>query len=243
MSRQFCILDNMLEFKEIEREDLWYFVGLLATDGCLSSDGRHVIITSKDLNFLESLRARLKISNCVGKKRSGLGLIYYQIQIGGVDFYQFLEGVGLTPRKSLTLGKLLIDDKYLDHFLRGVIDGDGSIRTWLHPTNGGEQWSLRIYSGSQDFIAWLRDEISSRFEARGVLHKDRSVFVLKFGKMAAQKILKRCYPEGCLSLEVKRELAVRCSGAYNAWSVSKTIGQVAERYTRRTQNGSPWGQL
>ena len=46
-------------------------------------------------------------------------------------FYDWLTTVGLTPAKSLTLGPLAIPDDYFADFLRGCIDGDGSVRVYI----------------------------------------------------------------------------------------------------------------
>ena len=54
-----------------------------------------------------------------------------------------LSAIGLTPRKSLTIGALKVPLGGFGDFFRGVIDGDGNIRHWLHPTNGRQQWYNR----------------------------------------------------------------------------------------------------
>lgn len=219
----------MIEWKSAKSEDLWYLVGLLTSDGCLSGDGRHVILTAKDEMFLEKVRLRLRISNPVTMTRGGVGSLCHRLQIGGVDFYRFLRSIGLTPRKSLTLGSLRVPRIYFLDFLRGIIDGDGSIRSWIHPTNGGSQWSLRIYSGSVNFLLWLKDEIDLILSSRGKIHRNnKTEHVLKYGKMAAQDILKRCYYDGCLGLDRKENLASQCVGSVRGWGRSKTVGQVAK---------------
>lgn len=225
----------MIEYQSLEPAHLWYLVGLIAADGCLSRDGRHIDITAKDRQFLESLAKKLKISNSVCKKRNGSGKIQYRIQISSSTFHAFLKSVGLVSRKSLVLNRIAVEEQHFNDFLRGVIDGDGSIRSWKHPSNGGWQWSLRIYSASFRFLRWLQQEIKIRFLTDGGLHEDRKLFVLKFGKMAAQRILKQCYYSGSLSLQRKERLALECVNTANGWSTSKTIGQVAERQTLRTQ--------
>jgi hypothetical protein len=42
--------------------DLAYVVGLITTDGCLRRDGRHLTITSKDVDLLETARRCLGIT-------------------------------------------------------------------------------------------------------------------------------------------------------------------------------------
>lgn len=75
----------MIDHKSAAPDDLWYLVGLITADGCLSSDGRHTDITAKDKDFLQELGARLKISNAIGQKKNGMGLVYRRIQIGGIE--------------------------------------------------------------------------------------------------------------------------------------------------------------
>ncbi|MGH9198736.1 MAG: LAGLIDADG family homing endonuclease, partial [Acidimicrobiia bacterium] len=85
-------------------EQLWYFVGLITSDGCLCGDGSHVSLTSKDYSFLKDLRNTLRIRNRIGTKIGGSGSVSFQIQMGNKAFHRFLQRVGLTPDKSLTLG-------------------------------------------------------------------------------------------------------------------------------------------
>lgn len=210
-----------LEFKN---KDLWYLVGLIATDGCLSPDGRHVDITAKEYDFLDQIKKAYGFTNKIGIKRNSSGQVSHHIQISNIGFYEFLLALGLTPKKSLTLQGLDIPEECFHDFVRGVIDGDGSIRTWIHPSNGREQWSLRIYSASAAFIQWLEKVIEYRCSAAGRIHRDpRGVFVLKYGKIAAKRILQICYYDGCVSLDRKAELARLCTASRIGWNKSKTL--------------------
>jgi hypothetical protein len=209
---------------DIEEKDLWYLVGLIATDGCLSSNGRAVNITAKDFDFLDSIHRSLKITNTIGYKKNGTGKISRHIQISNKNLYGFLIEVGLTPRKSLTLGHLNIPEHGFIDFLRGVIDGDGGIRRWTHPTNGCEQWVLRIYSAAPVFTKWIKNAVESWFDVQGRTHLNKvKVFTVKFGKLAAQRILSECYYDGCLALARKSALAASCIASVPGWSKSNTV--------------------
>src|SRR6185436_18193595 len=118
----------MIDLENLKPEVLWYVVGLIATDGNLSSDGRHIFIVSKDIDYLLSVKAALGLKTKIGRKVGGYSgeKKYGVIQIGDVNFYRYLLSVGLIPKKSLTLGKLNIPNEYFNDFLRGVIDGDGN---------------------------------------------------------------------------------------------------------------------
>ena len=51
--------------------NLAYIVGLLATDGCLSNDGRHIIMRSSDVDLLKTFKKCLGINNKIGETRNG----------------------------------------------------------------------------------------------------------------------------------------------------------------------------
>lgn len=205
---------------------LWYFAGLITADGSLSKDGRHIDITSRDEDYLVKIKNKAALSNKIGLKYSQSGSLAYRIQFGNVDFYNFLKSIGLKPNKSLTLKGLKIDERYFSDFIRGVIDGDGCIRRWAHPKNKGEQWSLRIYSGSKEFLDWLKEKIETCFRASGRIHKENqggTKYILTYGKMAAQEILKASYYKGSFALERKNRLAIACVVSPKGWSKSKTV--------------------
>lgn len=213
----------MVDLSLVKPQDLWYVVGLIATDGNLSSDGRHINITSKDRAFLYSVRRALFLKNKIGKKTRGdeKEKRYSVLCIGDVKFYKFLLGIGLTPKKSLTLKQIRMPNEYFADFLRGVIDGDGCIRTWKHHTNGNMQWSLSIVSGSPIFSNWLKRKIEGAFLVSGKIygykHKNKKNFLytVKFGKFAAKVILAKIYYENCLVLNRKLKQAIKCIDAKN----------------------------
>lgn len=218
---------------EVKEEIFWYLVGIIATDGCLSKDARHIDITSKDRDYLIQIRDAIQSRARATVKHGGFGTIAYHIQLGSRALYTRLQKIGLTPKKSLTLGPLRVSDRYFGDFLRGVIDGDGNIRRWIHPTNKHEQWLLRIYGASKPFLQWLEDMIQQLWSITGRIHINRDPnagpgYVLKYGKLAAKSILAKCYRPGALALERKRVLALQCVSTTVGWSKSKTVGNLKE---------------
>ncbi len=210
-----------MDLHTVRPADLWYVVGLIATDGCISGDGRHVNITSAHRQHLETVRRILGLKIAIGEKRSSpRAAVSHQIQIGSRDLVRFLTALGLTPRKSLTIGPLDVPDDAFADFLRGVIDGDGCIRAWIHPGNGIQQWALKISTASPAFAAWLRSRVEERFHVKGAVHQKRTgrkhpLYDVKFGKLAMKIILRACYYPGSAALERKRDLAVECLRSVN----------------------------
>lgn len=216
----------MIGLDPSERE-WWYLAGLVATDGCLSKSRRHVTLIAKEREFLEMIRDRCRITNKVCEHFNGRGQLSHGINICSRSYWDELARIGLTPAKSKTLGALNVPDAMLPDFFRGVVDGDGSIRRWIHAGNGGEQWSLRIYSASAPFLEWLMESLTRLVGIKGRIHHGHdSVWVLKYGKLAAQQALRVCYDEKVPALERKRRLALACAAASRGWMRSKTIGRV-----------------
>jgi hypothetical protein len=177
---------------------LAYAIGFIATDGNLSSDGRHITLVSKDEEILEQIKKSLNLFGTVGKKsrKNGGEKIYSYIHISDRNFYIFLLSLGLTPKKSKTIGKIKVPLKYFSHFLRGCIDGDGSITTSRHPESVHIQLKLRLCSASPKFLDWIHQEVTHLLKIDGgwiYTAKDRSVYTLTYGKVDSIKILKFLY--------------------------------------------------
>jgi hypothetical protein len=215
----------MLKFTErLNGRYLWYLIGLITADGCLYKDGRHIEITSKEHAFLVAIKSAVGLKNKIGIKYSGSKRRYYRIQIADKNFYNFLLSVGLMPHKSSIIGKIQVPMLYFADFLRGVIDGDGSIKCWQHPGNNKEQMVLSITSASYSFIAWLNVYIFRLCKVEGRIYKEcTGNWLLKYGKMAAREILQRCYYPGCLGLDRKILKAQQVINSYRGWKKSKLV--------------------
>src|SRR5258708_26648971 len=189
--------------------DIAYVVGLIATDGCLSKDLRHIELTSKDLEQVENFKGLLKLKNKIGTKTNGIRKgVYYRIQLGNIVFYEWLLKIGLTPHKSLTLGGIDIDKQYFRDFVRGSLDGDGNIthyedryNTYLNPDYIYERLIVRFFSGSKKHLLWLRDSISKCVNVQGAIITDLSGikkgknpnYSLKFSTKEAKVVLNWIY--------------------------------------------------
>ncbi len=173
-----------------------YAIGLLATDGHLSKDGRHFDLTSKDKEQIKNFMKCLGVVNKVGKKLSGSGRVALRVQYGDVLFYQFLLTVGLTPAKSKTLGSLNIPEKYFFDFLRGAFDGDGSFYSYYDLRwRSSFMFYLTFISASPKYIRWIREKLSQKLGVRGHISADgrKRTQQLKYAKREALRILKKMY--------------------------------------------------
>lgn len=193
-----------------------YAVGLLATDGNLSPSGRHVSLTSTDREQLETFLKCVKRTAHVGTNRGGLGTTSLRVQIGDVGLYRWLLSIGLHPRKSLTLGAISVPDEVFAHFVRGHLDGDGSILDATYDGTGnaiGRRYRtllVRFVSASPAHIDWLSQRIRALFGVSGSVTRTRGVYRLTFTKRASATLLPLLYAgENVPCLARKREIWLR----------------------------------
>ncbi|MBU0999314.1 hypothetical protein KKG24_03355 [Patescibacteria group bacterium] len=185
--------------------NLAYAIGLIATDGCLLGDGLLIDLTSKEREQLLNFSKCVGVDFKIGTKQNSNGDKQLRIQFKNRIFYDFLLSIGLTQRKSLTMGKLKIPDKYFFDFLRGCFDGDGCFYSYWDPRwRSSHMFYLEFISASKKYIDWLRKELSVRLSVLGHLGKSGKVstYQLKYAKKEALAILNKMYynPEViCLS--------------------------------------------
>lgn len=187
--------------------NLAYIVGLLATDGCLSSNGRHIIMRSSDIEQLNTFKKCLGIKNKIGDTFSPNGTVSHRVQFGNVSLYRWLINIGLSPNKSKTIGEIKVPDKFFIDFLRGHLDGDGSVTTYFdkyntykNPKYVYERLFVRFISASKKHITWLHKKIMVNSGISGKIHQYKSkilnrsvMYTIKFMKNDSLKLLPLIY--------------------------------------------------
>jgi len=185
--------------------DLAYAVGLIATDGNLSKDGRHLTVTSADRDMLETLCACLGLENRI-TPHMGFLRFYYRVQWSDRQFYDWLLSIGLMPAKSLRLGALKIPDEYFADFVRGCLDGDGSIQVYTDRWNTFknekyvyERLFVIFTSASLPFLEWLQASIACLIGVSGSIIAIKlqpghpPCWELKYAKRDSIRLLKWLY--------------------------------------------------
>ncbi len=198
-------------------ENISYAVGLIATDGSLSKDGRHIDLTSKDKEQLENFKKCLNLGVKVGSKGKSVEKMCYRVQFGNVSLYDFFMEIGLTPAKTKTIGALKIPDEYFFDFLRGSYDGDGCFYSyWDKRFKSSYMFYLCFASASRSHINWMRNEINKHLGILGYVKtsKNSCVIELRYAKSDSLRLLERIYHSDhviCLSrkrLKIERALSI-----------------------------------
>lgn len=173
-----------------------YAIGLIASDGNLSVDGKHIGFCSKDLQLVENFKTALNINNKICKIGRGgeKEKKYFVIRFGDINFYKFLNQIGITSRKSQTISSLIIPDQYFADFLRGVFDGDGTFySSWDKRWPNSFVYKLAIYSASYEYLCWLQKKLTQLFAVKGFLHKGAGVWGLIYIKRDSVKLYAEMY--------------------------------------------------
>jgi len=158
-----------------------YIVGLTATDGCLFTGRRKINFKSGDRQLVETYLSFWQDESREASEHAN-GRVVYFTEFHDSKLYEWFRSVGLTPRKSLTLGAIDVPDAFVASLARGLMDGDGSIQNFTHlptrqkyPDYRYERLWISFNSASKSHIEWLRERLrpiakrerlSTRREAR-----------------------------------------------------------------------------
>jgi hypothetical protein len=112
-------------------DDLAWLVGLVWSDGCLFRNT--IEVCSKDRDLIERIAVLIGMPNGLRSKNNGKAWRICWTDSGVTDFFRNL---GLTPAKSFTAPWPVIPREYQGAFVRGLLDGDGSIL--LRQTRSGQ---------------------------------------------------------------------------------------------------------
>lgn len=212
-----------------------YAIGLLVADGCLSKDGRHIDLTSKDKIQVKTFKECLKLDTKIGKKFSGGGNLSYHTQFGDVLFYRFLMSIGIFPAKSKTILSVSVPKRYFFDFLRGYFDGDGSSYSYYDPKyKNSFRFYISFTSGSRQYIDWLRKKIYELIDVKGFLSYNRNnpYVQLKYAKKEAIIISKNMYY--CSGLSYLKRKFKKITQSLNIIESSRS-GEIGKHAVFRTQ--------
>lgn len=182
-------------------QDFDYFLGLLATDGCITG-GKIILDFSEENKELldywnEFLGNKCNISVSIHKV---FKVPQYRISFKNKEIADYLSTFGIIPRKSFNL-KL----KYINwNVLRGIIDGDGCVST----TGTGNTIKLIITSACREFLVQIQEFLKSEGVTSFINESNRNqnpiydLFVYKTEDLI--KIYKHLYNNAHYFLKRKR---------------------------------------
>lgn len=166
---------NVGYFSNYSRENC-YWAGFILADGCIrySRSTLHIKLKYSDKQHLQKFLDAIK---CSGTVLSNKSKTYCYIDISGKWFVRDLKNkYGIYPRKTFTTTiSEKIPRKYLSHFVRGIMDGDGCLCR-----KQGRYLALS-FVGTYKVLTSL-NEIFVRFTALNLRGKNVSAPITSAGK-------------------------------------------------------------
>lgn len=191
-------------FTNFDDRETCYWLGVMYTDGFICKKNKYtnyfgISVKVSDKEWLEKFKKYLKytgeIKTYIQTQGYSVGNPYVRLQIGNNKIVENLEQMGVIEHKTkkiLSLPKV----KYMDDFIRGVIDGDGSLRK--------DYPDLRI-CGNYSFLK----EIGDYFKYPYKIYSDKSIFDLCYNAQPSRELEKRLYENAPVYLDRKYQIAKR----------------------------------
>lgn len=207
--------------------EMAYVLGVIYTDGNLipssrrdstyKSSASRFSVSQSEPELLEKVLALMDCDAKIYRGKQRLtGNPLYQFSVNNEEIYDDLLKLGLTPRKSLTLGFPDIPSVYVRHFIRGCWDGDGSVYLTEFDLN---EPNASFLSGSRAFADGILRALTSLGLPETRLNSYRRIFQFRYrGPAVCTKLYHVLYdgvPESmCLSrkFELFREIAQSWEG-------------------------------
>jgi hypothetical protein len=127
--------------------EMAYILGYWWADGCMrikTTTAHEITISSNDRDHLVKMAETIGGNYHLRKVAENVNT--YVVAFCSKQMYEDILAHGGTPRKSNTIGFPFIPPELLAHFVRGVVDGDGTL-AW-----NGNRPVLQVYSGSHTFL-------------------------------------------------------------------------------------------
>ena len=181
-----------------------YWLGVMYSDGYISKTGKYtnyfgLTINEKDLEWLEQFKHFLQYNGKIIRFTSNTtfkkGTKVARLLIGNNKIVSDLEKWGVIEKKTFKL-KELPSTSFLDDFIRGYIDGDGSLN---------KKYPNIIICGTKDLLL----SIANYFKIPYSIYSDKSIFALHYNTKESTYLEKRLYKNAEYALQRKFLIAKR----------------------------------
>ena len=151
-----------------------WVLGLLFADGNLKKNKPEFRLNQRNQEGLQKVLNLMRSSHTIAakEKKSYKGMIsgkIYSFSIYNKKLYNDLLNLGLTPAKSTERKFPDVPPKYMNHFIRGLYDGDGSFH--INRFDGAIISQYR--NGSLDFITAVTNILQKELNIPITIHRNK----------------------------------------------------------------------
>ncbi len=183
-------------------EEMSYILGYVFADGNVSWNPEKsyhsmtITASEKDHEHLEKIRGILSSTKPLTRSEKTRS---HRLIVNSRQMCKKLMSIGVLPRKSLTVEFPEVPKSLMRHFVRGVIDGDGTVR--YVDRKKSPYFEILISSGSERFIDSLRDVISDHVGVDSTVRKvGKSTYTLQYSCSRGKKLAEWVYHDSDLFL-------------------------------------------
>ncbi len=194
-----------VEFFRVWSAEMAYVLGYWWADGYMTikpSTTAHIVeISSNDRDHLDTIIQTVGISGSVRR----IPPRCYGVQFCSKELYNDLLELGGMPSKSNVIGFPSVPVQFLSHFVRGFVDGDGTL-IW-----NGSRPVIQIYSGSKHLLEQMAIAIE---EQTGIpaphIVANRTLWYIKWSTIRAKCLAAWLYVENPgIALDRKAAIAAK----------------------------------
>lgn len=176
-------------FKNIDSEEKAYFLGFIFADGSVSNNELFIDINEKDIDILIKFKEEISSQSKISTRLKGKSSMS-RIAIKNKVFVDNLSKYGIIENKTKYTKHLpyeLIPKHLWNHFLRGLIDGDG----WVIKTRE-ERYAIgyvtQYRSTASDFVYMMNELIEDKWNNK-IIDRNKKYSVVQIQKFNQVKQL------------------------------------------------------
>lgn len=204
-------------FENIDTPNKAYWLGFIAADGCIKirkESNTYILsigLAEKDIGHLEKFKKELKYEGKIvlEPKYYEKTQKYYNIaclRISRTVLCEDLINQGIGRNKSVNLQLPNLSDNLMQHYLRGLIDGDG---TWFVTKQG--QLTFGFISSIEDFALDVKKYLKNKCELKNdpklIFHNNAYAFTYS-GNIQTRRIFEYLYSNCETYLDRKYQLCI-----------------------------------
>ncbi len=185
--------------------DMSYILGYVFADGNVNWNLEKsywaftITASEKDYAHIERIRKLLSSTKPLlyaEKTKS------YRLIVNNKRLCQKLMKLGIVPQKSLIAKFPEIPEKYLRHFIRGIIDGDGTVRYVNRKRSS--YFEIQISSGSLEFLKKMVETINKKIGIDAKIRKiNKNTSLVQYSCSRGKKLADWIYADTKLFLDRK----------------------------------------
>lgn len=204
-------------FSEINTEDKAYFLGLIMTDGCISTTSATKFVAI-ELKSYDSYILQ-KFLDCVGSTRKltrDKRCDCMTATVSSKKVVADLKKYGCAEHSSLTQQfPKNVPENMMRHFVRGLIDGDGSLGYYTVTVKGrvrnNHYKSVRMCSGNyqflKDMMTYMQNTLGLNLDYNAIQREKENLYSFKYSnKHDVSIILHWLYDDATIYLTRKKEI-------------------------------------